>query len=371
MDRLKIVNVVGARPNFMKMAPLMAEYAKHPSLFAPLLVHTGQHFDDGMSDIFFRQLGMRKADAHLGVNSGNHAQQTARVMMEMDGFLQSNPTDLVVVVGDVNSTMAATLVAAKRNIPVAHVEAGLRSFDRAMPEEVNRVVTDALSDYCFTHSEEANVNLRREGVAADKIFFAGNVMIDSLLRLKEESRHSTIRKTLGVEGAYALLTLHRPSNVDTQSTLAGILGAVRQIQQDIAVVFPVHPRTKKRMQEFGLWEEAEGMRNLKLADPIGYLDMLHLTAHAKVVLSDSGGVQEETTLLGVPCLTLRENTERSVTVTEGTNILVGSDPKRILDEFRNITGSGGKRGRIPEKWDGKAAERIIRVLIENPPRRVR
>jgi UDP-N-acetylglucosamine 2-epimerase (non-hydrolysing) len=367
--KLRIVNVVGARPNFMKMAPLMLEYRKHPDRFDPVLVHTGQHYDDNMSKLFFDQLHLPAPDIYLGVGSGSHAAQTAKVMVEMEKLLTAQPCDLVVVVGDVNSTMAVAIVAAKLCIPVAHVEAGLRSGDRAMPEEVNRLVTDVLSDYCFTTSQDADENLRREGVGSEKIFFVGNVMIDTLLRLKEAALQSKIREELGLDGRYGFVTLHRPSNVDDKAVLTEILSALEVVHQDMALVFPVHPRTARRLQEFGFWEELKRWKNLKLTEPVGYLDSLCLMAGATMVLTDSGGVQEETTVLGVPCLTIRENTERPVTITEGTNVLVGTSHAKIVSEARKILGGHGKGGRVPKFWDGNAAQRIVQCLQEHSPQK--
>ena len=366
--KLRIVNVVGARPNFMKMAPLIMEYRKHHDAFEPLLVHTGQHYDDNMSGLFFEQLHLPKPDVYLGVGSGTHAEQTAKVMIELEKLLAKQPADLVVVVGDVNSTMAAAIVAAKLCIPLAHVEAGLRSFDRTMPEEINRLVTDALSDYCFTTSQDADENLRREGVAAEKIFFVGNVMIDTLLRLREQALKSDIHKRLAVGERYGYVTLHRPSNVDDKTTLAGILSALDVVQENLPLVFPAHPRTINRMREFGLWNEVSRWPNMRLTEPIGYMDSLCLMSGATLVLTDSGGVQEETTVLGVPCLTIRENTERPVTVMEGTNTVVGTSHERIVSEARRILDGNGKRGRVPKFWDGKAAQRIVSVLLEHPPK---
>lgn len=354
--KLRILNVVGARPNFMKIAPLMAEYRKHPDRFEPVLVHTGQHYDENMSKLFFDQLQLPKPDVDLGVGSGTHAEQTGRVMVELEKLLTTNPADLVVVVGDVNSTMAATIVAAKLCIPVAHIEAGLRSGDRTMPEEINRLVTDALSDYCFTTSEDADANLRREGVPAEKIFFVGNVMIDTLLRLKEVALKAGNRP----QGRYGFVTLHRPSNVDDRETLAGIIAALDSIE--LPLIFPVHPRTENRLKQFGITS-----KNIRLTGPLGYLDAINLMAGATMVLTDSGGVQEETTVLGVPCLTIRQNTERPVTITEGTNTLVGTSGSRIVEEARKILAGGGKRGRVPKYWDGRAAERIVECLLKHPP----
>jgi UDP-N-acetylglucosamine 2-epimerase (non-hydrolysing) len=365
--KLRILNVVGARPNFMKIAPLMREYRQHPEEFDPLLVHTGQHYDANMSTLFFDHLGLPEPDIYLGVGSGTHAEQTARVMVEMEKLLNAERPDLVVVVGDVNSTMATAIVAAKMCVPVAHVEAGLRSFDRTMPEEINRLVTDVLSDYAFTTSEDANENLVREGMGRDKIFFVGNVMIDTLLRLKAESERSRIREELGLDADYGLITLHRPSNVDSRATFAGILAAFEALEKELVLVFPVHPRTATRMREFGVWDDVKRWPHLRLIEPVGYLDSLCLMSHAKMVLTDSGGVQEETTVLGVPCLTIRENTERPVTVTAGTNTLVGTSFERIIVEARKVLEGGGKKGRVPDLWDGNAAERIVRCLLEHPP----
>jgi UDP-N-acetylglucosamine 2-epimerase (non-hydrolysing) len=347
------------------MAPLMLEYRKHPDRFDPVLVHTGQHYDDNMSKLFFDQLHLPKPDVYLGVGSGTHAEQTAKVMVEIEKLLLAHPADLVVVVGDVNSTMAATIVAAKLCIPVAHVEAGLRSGDRTMPEEVNRLVTDALSDFCFTTSPDADENLLREGVPARKIFCVGNVMIDTLLRLKDVALQSTVRPS----GNYGFVTLHRPSNVDAKEVLTEILSALDVVQQELPLIFPVHPRTAGRLKEFGFWDEIRRWSNLRITEPLGYLDSLCLLAGATLVLTDSGGVQEETTALGVPCLTIRENTERPVTITEGTNTLVGTSHARIVSEARKILNGEGKRGRVPKYWDGRAAERIVQCLLQQPPKK--
>lgn len=358
---LRIVNVVGTRPNFMKVAALWYEYRKHPQRIAPALVHTGQHYDANMSAQFLAPLGLPEPDAHLGVGSGTHADQTARIMLALGKVLTTDRPDLVVVVGDGNSTLAGALTAAKMNIPVAHVEAGLRSFDRTMPEEINRLVTDALSDYLFTSCADADKNLRRDGVPAAKVIFAGNVMIDSLLRLKAECR---VPAPLGLTGAYGVVTLHRPSNVDAKPVLAGILSALHVIQKDLPLVFPVHPRTADRLREFGFWDEIRQWPDLQLVAPLGYFDSIGLMTKATVVLTDSGGVQEETTALGVPCLTIRENTERPVTITEGSNTLVGTSHARIVAECRQVLAGHGKRGHLPKLWDGHAAERIVQCLLE-------
>lgn len=358
----RVLNIVGARPNFMKMAPLMWAYRRYPDEFAPVLVHTGQHYDANMSDQFFRDLGLPQPDVYLGIGSGGHGEQTGRMLIELEKVMLGQRPDLVVVVGDVNSTLAGALAAAKLCIPVAHVEAGLRSFDPTMPEEINRRLTDAVSEYLFITSEDARENLLREGIGSEKIHFVGNVMIDTLLRMKELSLRSDVRKRLGLDGGYGFVTLHRPSNVDERKTLEGILGALRAIQEELPLVFAVHPRTRARLEQFGFWDELTGWSRLRLTEPLAYLDTVCLMAHARVVFTDSGGVQEETTALGIPCVTLRKNTERPVTVTEGTNTLVGTDPERILRAAREAIHGQGKRGRMPKFWDGQAASRIIEVL---------
>jgi len=349
---MKILNVVGARPNFMKIAPIVEEMKKVPDLNG-ILVHTGQHYDEEMSDVFFRDLGIPVPDVHLGVGSGTHAEQTARVMVEFEKVCVDEKPDLVVVVGDVNSTMACTIVAAKLLIPVAHVEAGLRSFDRAMPEEINRLVTDTLAHILFTTSRDADENLKREGVDPQKIHFVGNVMIDTLLKHRKKAAELKVDKPQ----KYALVTLHRPSNVDDSQVLGAILQALEEISKSIPVIFPIHPRTAKRVEEFGL-----SMNGIRTMPPQGYLEFLNLMSTATIVLTDSGGLQEETTILGVPCLTLRYNTERPVTITHGTNIMVGPDKDRILDAYGRITNGDWRASGPPEFWDGHAAERIIRVI---------
>ncbi|PYS27662.1 MAG: UDP-N-acetylglucosamine 2-epimerase (non-hydrolyzing) [Acidobacteria bacterium] len=349
---MKVLNVVGARPNFMKIAPIVEEMKKAPDLEG-ILVHTGQHYDEGMSDVFFRDLGIPVPDVHLGVGSGTHAEQTARIMVEFEKVCVQQKPGLVVVVGDVNSTMACSIVAAKLRIPVAHVEAGLRSFDRTMPEEINRLVTDALADLLFTTSADADENLKHEGVDAKKIHFVGNVMIDTLLKHRAKAEALRVDKPK----QYALVTLHRPSNVDDPNVLRPILEALEEISRSIPVIFPIHPRTAKRVSEFGL-----SLNGIRTIDPLGYLEFLNLESTATVVLSDSGGLQEETTILGVPCLTLRHNTERPVTITHGTNLMVGPDKTRILDAFRRVMSGEWKPGGPPELWDGHAAERIVRVI---------
>ena len=361
---MRILHVVGARPNFIKIAPIMEEMNRYPDRFEQVLVHTGQHYDDEMSQVFFDDLDIPRPDVYLGVGSGSHAEQTARVMLAFEPVVLEQRPDLVLVVGDVNSTLACALVCTKLGVQVAHVEAGLRSFDRTMPEEVNRVLTDQIADLLFTTERDANENLLREGVAEEKIHFVGNVMIDTLLRHKERALALDVlgKYGLGPDG-FALLTLHRPSNVDVPEVLAGILDALAEIQAQLHVIFPAHPRTVKRVREFGFEGRVAAMPDLQVTEPLGYLEFLNLMANAQLVLTDSGGIQEETTILGVPCLTLRGNTERPVTVTEGTNTIVGCNPTRIVTEVLAILEGKGKPGRVPELWDGRAARRIVNMLL--------
>lgn len=359
---MNILNVVGARPNLMKIAPLVEEMQRYPDVHQTLL-HTGQHYDDQMSQVFFDQLSIPRPDVYLGVGSGSHAEQTARVMVAFEKVLLEKRPDVVVVVGDVNSTLACAVTAAKLWVPVAHVEAGLRSFDRRMPEEINRIVTDALSDFLFTTCRDAGDNLLREGIPPEKIFFVGNVMIDTLHKYRARAEQLGAPACFGLEpGHYALLTLHRPSNVDVPEVLSGILDGLATIQRDLPILFPAHPRTVKRIAEFGFAERLAAAPNLRIVGPLGYLEFLDLMIHARLVLTDSGGIQEETTILGIPCLTLRENTERPITIVEGTNTLVGTDPARIVAEARRVLDGEGKSGRTPELWDGHAAERIVKIL---------
>ena len=353
-----VLHIVGARPNFMKVAPIHREIARRGKL-RQVLVHTGQHYDVKMSDVFFTDLGMPAPDVHLGIGSGSHAEQTARVMIELEKVFTKEKPDLVSVVGDVNSTLAASLVAAKMLIPVAHVEAGLRSNDRTMPEEVNRLVTDRLSDYLLTPSPDADENLLKEGTPRERIFFVGNVMIDSLLSSKAKAEGLPTLKELGLRpGEYAVCTLHRPSNVDDPKRLGGLLDALGFVAERVPMVFPVHPRTRKMIADSGLGAKLEQLENLHVVDPLGYLEFLALTSQAKLILTDSGGLQEESTALNVPCLTLRENTERPITVTVGSNLVVGTDPERIKEEAAKILDGRGKKGRVPDLWDGRTSERI-------------
>lgn len=365
---LKVLGVSGARPNFMKIDPVFRALERSPEAFDTVLVHTGQHYDEQMYRVFFRDLGLRQPDIDLGVGSGTHGEQTGRVMIEIERVILDQAPDLVLVVGDVNSTLAATITAAKLNIPVAHVEAGLRSFDRTMPEEINRLATDVLSTYLFTPSRDGDENLRREGIPDERIHFVGNVMIDTLKRCIERAECSSVLDDLGVSaGGYALLTLHRPSNVDDARVLAGILDALEMIQTECPILFPVHPRTAKQLTAHGLRDRADAMAGLRIVEPVGYLDFLALQAGARLVLTDSGGIQEETTVLGIPCVTLRDNTERPVTVTEGTNRLSGSDPTRVVEAASQALGEARSSRRIPELWDGRAADRIAAILRDEDP----
>ena len=359
---MKYFLVAGARPNFMKIAPIHAAFSSRQnwhSITDLLLVHTGQHYSRNMSDEFFRDLGIPVPDINLEVGSGSHAEQTARIMMAFEPACLEHRPDWVIVVGDVNSTVACALTAKKLGIRVAHVEAGLRSRDMSMPEEINRLCTDAISDLLFTTDTTAGENLRNEGVAPEKIHFVGNTMIDTLNQQIGHARQLPLMDGL-VPGQYAVLTLHRPTNVDSADRLAPILGAINAIAKRIPVVFPVHPRTAPRLKEFELHPR------LRIVDPMSYLPFLGLVARSRMVLTDSGGIQEETTVLGVPCLTMRPNTERPITCDIGTNVLVGTDPHRILREANLILDGQTRAGAIPEKWDGRAAERIVDILLNQP-----
>ncbi len=364
-----VMCVVGARPNFMKMAPILRALAAHQPPLTALLVHTGQHYDQGMSHQLFEDLGLPRPDLNLEVGSGSHAVQTAEVMRRFEPALDEHQPSCVLVVGDVNSTLACTLVAVKKGVPVVHVEAGLRSYDRKMPEEINRVLTDQVADRLYTTERSALDNLLREGIAAERVAFVGNVMIDSLVTNRPNAR--PIAATLAAHGidpalltharGHGVVTLHRPSNVDDADTLRSLLGVLREVSASLPLVFALHPRTRNNIERFGLTDMIDHQR-MALLPPQGYLEMLGLMRDATLVLTDSGGLQEETTALGVPCLTLRENTERPITAEQGTNTLVGRDPQAIRDGVAEILRGDGKRGRVPELWDGHAAERIAADL---------
>ncbi len=395
---MKIISIVGARPNFMKIAPLLRAINKYnESNRSPLdtirhlLVHTGQHYDYEMSQVFFQELQIPQPDTYLAVGSGTHAEQTGKIMIEFEKVLLKQKPDLVVVVGDVNSTLAAALAAAlaavKLHIPIAHIEAGIRCYDKNMPEEINRLLTDAVSDYLFTPSPDADDNLRREGIRQDKIFFVGNIMVDSLLYNKARAAKSDILERLGLVTRhqspitpYALLTLHRPDNVDDKETLGSLVQAVTEISKRIPVVFPAHPRTQKSLKEFSLLNhlpitnsqsqvasDQSPITNcqLLLLQPLGYLDFLNLEMNAKFVMTDSGGMQVETTALDIPCLTLYRTTGWTDTLAQGTNTLVGTEPERLIQEALKILDGKGKQGSCPELWDGKAAERIVAIITSS------
>ncbi len=361
---MKIISVAGARPNFMKIAPLMEAFAACKDI-QPLLVHTGQHYDEKMSDLFFRQLEIPEPDMNLGIGSGTHSVQTAEVMKAFEPVVLQEKPDIVLVVGDVNSTIACGLVAVKCGVKLVHVEAGLRSFDRAMPEEINRVLTDAISDLLFCTEQSGVDNLLSEGVEQNRIHLVGNVMIDTLLKNRQKAEASDILDRLGLKpGSYAALTLHRPSNVDDPAVFGRILDALEQIQQDLPLIFPIHPRTRKNLPAMGLQQRVDAMENLTLLDPVGYLDFLKLTSSARLVLTDSGGIQEETTILRVPCLTLRESTERPITAQVGSNRIVGTQTSDILAAYRDAMAGPERSGQIPPLWDGQAAERIADILLQ-------
>lgn len=358
---MKVTIIAGARPNFMKIAPIIHAIRRNQEEGGNIgyrLVHTGQHYDKKMSDTFFEELNIPRPDVNLGAGGGSQAEQTAGIMIAFEKELMSHPADLVLVVGDVTSTMACAIVAKKLNTPVAHIEAGIRSFDMRMPEEVNRLVTDCLADYFFTTSEIANQNLKKSGVPEDRIYFVGNVMIDTLLANTERLRKPPFFDDENLQpGRYLVLTLHRPSNVDDPKKLKRTIEEIVYHVNDLPVIFPVHPRTAKIMENHGI-----RVSNLLTTDPLGYLEFNYLVRHAKAVITDSGGITEETTVMGVPCLTLRDNTERPETCTLGTNVLVGSDPKNICPVLEKLFRNEWKKGIVPPLWDGKAAERIINVL---------
>jgi UDP-N-acetylglucosamine 2-epimerase (non-hydrolysing) len=359
----KIILVAGARPNFMKVAPLLWELQKYPERFSPRLIHTGQHYDAEMSNVFFQDLELPQPDRFLGVGSGSHAEQTARVIVAFERVCLEEQPDLVIVVGDVNSTMACAIAAKKLCMPVAHVEAGLRSRDWSMPEEINRVVTDTISDLLFTPSRDADENLLREGISPERLHIVGNVMIDCLLaQLPKTEGRDTLRR-FGVDaGHYATLTLHRPSNVDAPDTFRGILDVIMELSHELPIVWPMHPRARKMLAQLEHTVRIEKCPGLKLTDPIGYLDMLTLNRWARMILTDSGGLQEEATALCVPCITLRQNTERPVTVEAGANRVAGIHPAGIRSAIDAVLSGDGQANHLPEFWDGKAAGRIANVL---------
>jgi UDP-N-acetylglucosamine 2-epimerase (non-hydrolysing) len=362
---MKIISVVGARPNFMKVAPLHRAFQARDAIEESLIVHTGQHYDEKMSDIFFEQLELPHPDRYLGVGSASHAQQTARVMTAFEEVVKEEDPDLVLVVGDVNSTLACSLVATKMHVPVAHVEAGLRSGDRDMPEEVNRLLTDTIGEFLFVTEKDGVENLKAEGVTADRIFFVGNVMIDSLVFFQEKATETGILEELNLTPSnYAVMTMHRPSTVDNREGLTRLLETIERVAALVPLVFPMHPRTRNRFDEFGLADRLKAIDDFHLLEPLGYLEFLRLMEEAGVVITDSGGIQEETTFLQVPCLTLRDSTERPITITQGTNELMDLEPKKVGQRVREILSGDRLEGNIPEKWDGKAAERIAKH-IEN------
>lgn len=359
---MKIVHVVGARPNYMKIAPVLRALHKFPAI-TQLLVHTGQHYSYNMSDVFFEELGMPSPSVHLGVGSGTHAEQTAKVMVEFEKVCRSESPDLVVVAGDVNSTLGCALVCSKLHVPCAHIEAGLRSFDRRMPEEINRVLTDQLCDLLFTPSEEANGNLAREGISPERVYLVGNVMIDSLVQNLSRAKNAWRASCRNYHSQrYGVLTLHRPSNVDRCEVLAELVVALEAIQEDVHILFPAHPRTQIRLKECGLESRVAKMQNVTITPALGYLEFLGAVSESTLVLTDSGGVQEETTALGIPCFTMRDSTERPITVVEGTNTLVGTSAVRIVSGVRQLLSGDGKGGRVPRLWDGETSERIAKII---------
>jgi UDP-N-acetylglucosamine 2-epimerase (non-hydrolysing) len=369
-NKLKILNIVGARPNFMKIAPLVRAMNAQPRI-EHLLVHTGQHYDEKMSKSFFEDLDLPEPDINLGVGSGSHAEQTARIMVASEKIFMQEEPDLVIVVGDVNSTMACAITAKKLNIKVAHVEAGLRSHDMTMPEEINRLCTDVLSDYLFTTDDFANQNLFSEGVSQEKVFFVGNVMIDTLMTHLDKAKRLDVWRRFGVmKGNYVALTIHRPANVDERVVFSRILKALQKIAETLPIIFPIHPRTDRMLHSFGLQDQVRSLAEcpgnitsgIWTCEPLGYLDFLSLYMNARLVLTDSGGLQEETSVLGIPCLTMRPNTERPITVTLGTNEVVGNDPDIILKSANDVLQGNYRKGRIPPKWDGKAGKRIVDIL---------
>jgi UDP-N-acetylglucosamine 2-epimerase (non-hydrolysing) len=361
---MKLINVVGTRPNFMKVAPLMEEYEKSKQI-EPILVHTGQHYDRNMSDLFFTQLGIPEPSINLQVGSASQAVQTAEIMKAFEPVVLAQKADAVLVVGDVNSTIACGLVAVKLGVKLVHVEAGLRSFDRSMPEEINRIVTDSISDFLFCTEQSGIDNLIREGHSEEKIFLVGNIMVDSLLKSKSKTEQSKILESLNLNNTdFAILTLHRPSNVDDPVTFGQILDALEVIQHDMPIIFPVHPRTRKSLSSSFLGKRIKKLPYLQLTDPLGHIDFLKLILSARLVLTDSGGIQAETTVLKIPCLTLRENTEQPITLEMGSNQIVGTDPDKIIEGYKQAMNGHLRDFGIPPLWDGHTAERIVRILID-------
>jgi UDP-N-acetylglucosamine 2-epimerase (non-hydrolysing) len=363
----KIYLIAGARPNFMKIAPIVRALQSHGGL-AFNIIHTGQHYDRDMNDVFFEELGIPKPDVFMGAGGGSHSQQTGKIMLAFEELCESDPPDAVLVVGDVNSTLACSIVAKKLNIPVAHVEAGLRSKDMTMPEEINRIVTDSISDWFFVTEPSGIENLKQEGKPESAIHYVGHVMVDNLLyQAAKLEKGNPAPKTAGIRARsgdgerYGVVTLHRPATVDSAEAMARVCGALNEISSELPLIFPVHPRTKSNLERFGIFLSS----NITVMPPQPYMAFLELWSNAAVVLTDSGGLQEETTALGVPCITLRDNTERPVTIQEGSNVLVGTDPARIIAEVRKVLLDGGKQGRCPHLWDGRAAERIVEVLVKN------
>lgn len=361
---MKVINVVGARPNFMKIAPIMDAWRSHPDI-TPLLIHTGQHHDHNMSERFFEELEIPRPDLNLEVHGGSHVSQHARVMTAFEQVCIEESPDLVLVVGDVNSTLSCALVASKLGIRVAHVEAGLRSYDRSMPEEINRVLTDTIADYLFVSEESGLVNLAREGLDHEGVFFVGNVMIDSLYRNQARAARSSILDELSLTPkTYVALTLHRPANVDNPQILSDLLNVVERVSDELPIVFPAHPRTLNRLKEFGLEDRLASLSGVKVISPLGYLDFIHLVDQSRLILTDSGGIQEEATALKVPCVTLRDSTERPATCLIGTNRLAGTDPERVWRAYRDAIETDLSAYGVPAKWDGQAAKRITSILAE-------
>ena len=359
---MKVINIVGARPNFMKIAPIMDAWKRH-SHVEPLLVHTGQHHDRAMSELFFDELQIPRPDLNLGVHGGGHVSQHARVMVAFEEVCLEHKPDLVLVVGDVNSTLSCALVASKLGIRVAHVEAGLRSYDRTMPEEINRVLTDSISDYLFVSEESGLVNLAREGLDHEGVHFVGNVMIDSLYRNRERAAQSQILERLALTPqSYAALTMHRPANVDDPEVLKGLLEVIERVSEELELIFPAHPRTLNRLKSFGLDSKLNALERVRVIEPLGYLDFMHLVSNSRVILTDSGGIQEEATVLKVPCVTLRDSTERPATCLIGTNHLAGTHPDRVWRAYREAMETDLSAYGVPSKWDGRAAERITQII---------